>query len=556
MRVHQIACLWVLAAGASALYLPSALHVQPAAGAATKAWNAAPVFVQQLLSMALGPFLEPPHDRPESAGFDLWLLHQSNVSFNNILQNIGGVSTVLDPNEVAVGVVVASPSRYYPDYFYQWTRDSALTIRSLVHWLYDNGFPADLRLPEIIEAYIEHNYHLQRLLNRSGHFSDPTKKSLGEPKFHPDGSAFDANWGRPQSDGPGLRLSTITNYLSLLGHFNKPISNTKLKSEKNIYFLLVKNDLIYIINNWAESSFDLWEEINSQHFFNSITQLKGLKDGLRLAEAYDKDAIFVDSVRNAFNNVKKFIESDSGYTKPAIPYIIETPSLFNQGKRSGLDAAILLGSLHSHNLEEYETDDSSDSLQVIPFDVNDSHIVNSIASMVADMKYRYPINHDRVKLRQDIGVGLGRYPEDIYDGYGTSEGNPWFISTASAAEVFYKGIYKLISQEQAVVINNNNKNFFKNFMDFEENESSTFQIVLPFDTPAYRNILRRLFTYSDSFLEVIRDHVDKNNGATLEQFNKYHGYMQGARDLTWSYSSFYNAVRWRFKSLKQLEKLI
>lgn len=554
MRAPQIATFLALVAFTAALYIPTVLDAAPAVPAATGGWKAAPGFVQQLLSMALGPFRDPPHDLSEAPGFDLWLLDQSNVSFHNILQNIGGISSVLDPNEVAVGVVVASPSRYYPDYFYQWTRDSALTMRSLVHWLYDNGFPADLRLPEIIEAYIEHNYHLQRLPNRSGRFSDPGKKSLGEPKFHPDGTAFDATWGRPQSDGPGLRLSTITNYLSLLRHFDKGVSNPRLKSEKNVYFLLVKNDLIYIINNWSESSFDLWEEINSQHFFNSITQLKGLKDGLRLAEVYDKDASFVKSVRNAFNNIKKFIEMDSGYTKPAIPYIIETPSLFNQGKRSGLDSAILLGSLHSHNLEEYE-EENADPRQNIPFDVNDSYIINSIASMVADMKYRYPINHHRVRLRQDIGVGLGRYPEDIYDGYGTSEGNPWFISTASAAEVFYKVVYKLISQELAVVINNSNKNFFKNFVDFEENESVTFQIVIPFGTPAYRTILQRLFNYSDSFLEVIKEHVDKNNGATLEQFNRYHGYMQGASDLTWSYSSFYNAVRWRFKTLGQLLKL-
>ena len=39
------------------------------------------------------------------------------------------------------------------------------------------------------------------------------------------------------------------------------------------------------------------------------------------------------------------------------------------------------------------------------------------------------------KKYSDLGVGIGRYPEDRYDGYTTTKlGNPWFLSTTALGE--------------------------------------------------------------------------------------------------------------------------
>ena len=270
-----------------------------------------------------------------------------------------------------------------------------------------------------------------------------------------------------------------------------------------------------------------------------MSQLRAVIDGLKLAKKYEVDKQFVDQLYESITNLKLFIEVDARFAIPSSLYIIETPGLFSSGKRSGLDAAALLASIHSHDLE---VDEYSD----VPFDVNDYHILNTINAMASDMRFRYPINRDRIG-KPSLGVALGRYPEDIYDGVGTSEGNPWFIATASAAEVIFKTIYKLLDSQQDLCINRYNQEFFKSFINFEADDLEEF--VIPYNSIRYNNALLNLFDFGDSFLKIIKDHVDRN-GHMSEQFNKYTGYMQGAKDLTWSYSAFWNALRWRNKTLE------
>lgn len=484
--------------------------------------------------------------------FELWMTLQANRSFAYILENIGGATTSLDPKEVAYGVVIASPLKKSPNYFYNWIRDSALTIRSLIYHLDDNmkeDFSSDF-LRNVVERYIEVNYHLQRLPNLSGKFDDKNRSGLGEPKFMPDGTTFDDNWGRPQSDGPGLRVLTITNYLAFLSKHGLSISSEFLGNASFVYHEIVKPDLEYVMYNWNSDAFDLWEEINASHFFNALTQLRALGDGHRLASSMGESPDFLQELQKQYDDLKAYINDPvTGFTRPALPYVVETPALVKERKRSGLDAATLLAALHAHNLEYGNTED-------IPFDVDDSRILNTISAMVANMKYRYPINHDKIRLRQNIGVALGRYPEDVYDGYGTSEGNPWFISTASAAEVVYKWIYKSVSREQDIVITPFNKDFFGALIaDLSDEELGPGEYVIPFGSIRYKQVLISMFNYSDSFMDVIQSHVDSRNGRMLEQFNKFHGYMQGAEDLTWSYSSFYNCVRWRDKASFQIDSM-
>lgn len=497
--------------------------------------------VQKVLSLNLFPNYNDKVDSldiTEQSEYEKWLVTQGNTSFQGILNNIGGISEFLEGTEVSEGAVIASPSKNKPNYFYQWVRDAALTIRSLVHYLEDNNTNKQ-KICSIIEKYIENNYYLQRLPNNLGRFDDNTRSGLGEPKFMPDCTAFDEHWGRPQNDGPGLRISTIVSYLNLIEKYRLSLSNKFLKDERFIYDEIIKPDLFYIVKNWKKESFDIWEEVNSIHFFTSMSQLRAVIDGLKLAKKYEVDKQFVDQLYESITNLKLFIEVDARFAIPSSLYIIETPGLFSSGKRSGLDAAALLASIHSHDLE---VDEYSD----VPFDVNDYHILNTINAMASDMRFRYPINRDRIG-KPSLGVALGRYPEDIYDGVGTSEGNPWFIATASAAEVIFKTVYKLLDSQQDLLINKYNQEFFKSFINFEADDLEEF--VIPCNSIRYNNALLNLFDFGDSFLKIIKDHVD-GNGHMSEQFNKYTGYMQGAKDLTWSYSAFWNALRWRNKTLE------
>lgn len=461
--------------------------------------------------------------------FPSWVYEQSVVSWKNLLANIGD-SEYCQDDALFSGVIVASPSKVKPDYYYQWTRDSALTIRTLIHYLQDYQFN-DTSIQILVEDFIWNNYELQRLNTVSG---DLMTGGLGEPKFHVDNTPFNKNWGRPQSDGPGLRITSIWNYLSILSQFNQQFL-TDL-NETFIYNEIVRPDLIYVMDYWKKDSFDLWEEIDSIHFFTNMVQLKGLYDGIQLAKKVGEDQGFIDQVQDSFDELNSFIKSF--FIKDGINYIIESPKL-HPHTRSGLDAAVLLGSIHAHEMIN-EIDDN------IPFNIDNDHLINHLMSLLKDMRLRYPINHD--KLGSNLGIGIGRYPEDVYDGYGTSEGNPWFISTATAAEVVYKLTYKFITDKKDITVNKINREFFNQFVNLNSNDEI---ILINYNSQIFRELMDKLFKFSDSFLGNVRDHVD-NQGGISEQFNKYHGFMQGARDLTWSYSSVLNSIRWRNKMVDVL----
>ena len=75
-------------------------------------------------------FLNPFGVRQDNkVSLDDWLQQQVVISREQLQQNIGGGARALD---VPRGVVIASPSTEDPNYFYQWTRDSALVYLVIV----------------------------------------------------------------------------------------------------------------------------------------------------------------------------------------------------------------------------------------------------------------------------------------------------------------------------------------------------------------------------------------------------------------------------------------
>lgn len=470
---------------------------------------------------------------------ELWLAEQGKISFESILKNIGGVG--IQSSDVAPGAVIASPSKIEPNYFYQWVRDAAITIQSLIEYLDDHGFvQGEYDLVSAIELYISNSYQLQRLDNLSGSWD--SLDGLGEPKFMSNSTTFNDHWGRPQRDGPGLRVITITNYLQLLNTHDKKVTNvSELKSSQWIYDNIVKPDLKYIMVSWFKPGFDLWEEINSLHLFTALTQLKAIQNGLDIIKIVEeKDNDFIIKLNSTFQALRFFIVVDSGFKVSNVPYLIETPSLVVQGRRSGLDIASILATLKSHDM-------SSRDSQQIPFPIEDTSVFSTLIALINDMKYRYPINHKY--LGTFNGVALGRYPEDVYDGYGITEGNPWFLATASASELIFKLIYHLYNVNGDYTFKTDHVKFIKEISGVSIVSDAKGEFSIPFGSESFKQISASLLQYGDSFLEIIKTHVD-GEGHMSEQFNKYNGYLEGAEDLTWSYGSFWSALRWREKALE------
>ncbi|SCW01965.1 LAFE_0E11166g1_1 [Lachancea fermentati] len=502
--------------------------------------------------------------------FEAWLHEQAHVSFQRVLANIGdaNLNSLHHAQHVAQGAVIASPSKKNPDYFYHWIRDGAITVNTVVNNLRDtdNGDVLNATLVGTVLKYLNNSYILQRTDNPSGSLAH-NLTGLGEPKWMVDNSVFTDNWGRPQNDGPALRVITTFNFLQMLQHVGVTLSDAIAHCEKAtgealhlvfdneeaLYRGITHLDLQYILQNWDQQTFDLWEEVNSRHFFNVLCHLKATRLGWNYLakvqpELDDAENPFAKLLEHKFHEMLNFLFVEGGFLNPNKNHIIETPSIL--GQRSGLDIAALLAATLTHDSHL----DSHLDLGV-PFDVDDTAILNTLHGLVKQMRILYPVNHQRVNL--NMGVALGRYPEDRYDGNGLSEGNPWFLATSAAAEVLYKVInhYYLLEKDLMISMDGWDSEFWSLFfenIDLPPHNQNRWQLVIPFNSPAFTQTMQSLLSFGDSFLDKVREHVS-DDGEMSEQFNKYSGFLQGARHLTWSYGAFWNSYRWRTEVLRRMD---
>lgn len=171
--------------------------------------------------------------------------------------------------------------------------------------------------------------------------------------------------------------------------------------------------------------------------------------------------------------------------------------------------------------------------------------MNSLYGLIKHMSTIYPIN----KRDNFVGVGLGRYPEDIYDGYAVSEGNPWFLSTTGAAQYLYKLVDSYVSngQDLSVLRDHEKEPFwelvFANFTS-HRSEHQGEKYIIPFNSEAFNATMETIFRYADALLNKVKLHVN-SDGDMSEQFNKYTGFLQGAEHLTWSYGAFMDCIKQR-----------
>ncbi|CAN6674884.1 hypothetical protein TRVA0_070S00254 [Trichomonascus vanleenenianus] len=455
--------------------------------------------------------------------FEKWLTRQTHFSFEAIIGNIGR-----GPN-IHPGVVIASPSTEHPDYFYTWTRDAAITINSLV-LQYDDSRATNSTLETIIDSYIDASYHLQRIDNPSGTFE--SLEGLGEPKFNVDGTAFTGPWGRPQRDGPPLRAIAMINY-----------ANSQLRHHKKypqdfaeLYNNIVRFDLDYTAQKWLEPGFDLWEEVNGSHFFTTIVQLRALILGVGFATELG-DTERAAEYRHQSYSIRRHLTQF--YSRKSSYRLVETLDT----SRSGLDSALFLGSIYGLNAMSNATLEDLDNILFPPYS---GAVLSSLDSMINDMAPRYQINFGRLQYGgnpRKIGVAIGRYPEDVYNGDGTSLGNPWFLCTATIAQTLYILAQYLITRgDNFVLLADDEHRLIRRFTSRE---------VLSRDEPEYAKLVRDIISYGDSFLDVIREH-QAHDGTMSEQFSRYDGYMTGARELTWSYGAFWSATRQRDLAMKLL----
>ncbi len=389
----------------------------------------------------------------------------------------------LHRTDIAPGAVIASPSKDHPNYFYHWVRDAGLTMLELVD-LYRLPLPAERKkfIESLIQSWI--NFETQIQNTALAH------STLGEPIFTVHGQIYPHAWGRPQNDGPAIRALAMTLFAFELIRQNRMAEAKQLYRAELPAQSPIKRDLEYIAHHWRSPNFDLWEEVKGEHFFTKMAQRTALILGGQLARHYFNDSaagtFYLNQARELELSIQAHIDTDKNLVVPTINFIGDS-----KGKNSGLDASVILAVLYFSLGDGF-------------FDLHNPAILNTAKTLENVFSQIYSINSHVSKNQTlfPLSPGIGRYPEDVYNGAGFSEGNPWFITTNAFAEYHCR------------------------LAGSSPNKANASQLVTK-----GLGFINRTLLHSDT------------NGQMSEQFNRYNGYMQGARELTWSSMSYLRAYR-------------
>lgn len=381
----------------------------------------------------------------------------------------------LNRNDISAGVVIASPSTNSPNYFYHWVRDAGLTMMEITS-LY--GLPMRVEEKQTLERQIRHWIQFETQ-NQNIALQNST---LGEPIFTVRGAIYPYPWGRPQNDGPAIRALAMLNYTDSLIKENRANELSQFYRAEMPANSVIKRDLEYVAHHWNDQGFDLWEEVKGLHFFSRMAQQAALIRGAKLAERMN-DSGAAGYYRSVAATIRKTIYE---HINQGLGYIVPTLSQTDgwRHKTSQLDVSILLASLY------FSTDDGF-------FGPEDQWVKATAEKLENAFVKIYAINSNMT-----LGPAIGRYPEDVYNGAGSGEGNPWFLATAAYAEFYCRLAGKMTAQ--------------KDVIKTKEKALSYFNRIIYHTAP---------------------------NGHMSEQFNRHNGYNQGAFDLTWGYVSYIRAFR-------------
>ncbi|KAJ3308046.1 glycoside hydrolase 15 protein [Blyttiomyces sp. JEL0837] len=436
------------------------------------------------------------------------------------------------PGKMPGSVTAAGPNQFQNQtdgnsYQFHWTRDSSL-VMDVVNGLYKQRND-DTYFEGLFFDYRDLTRFQQTAFdsNTQNQNKNPGLDSvLGEPKFNlEDGTPFTAkDWCRPQKDGPGLRASTFIHFAKtyLAKHPNRIDVVLGLYNGTNG---VIKPDLEYVSqpNTYNfDNGCDLWEETRGLHFYTTMAQRRALVEGA------------------AFSRFLGDNGAADWYSKQATALENLIASKFWNGQ------VISLYAIQNQNVRQI---DSAQPLAVnllaSPYDGSfmtpDSDMVLSTLHQLAQQFYDFfPLNKN-IKTNSaglPLGIAVGRYINDKFNGIDKSEGNPWYLSTLAVAESYYKAARKFIAVEQ-VIVNQVNIDFFKDVQPFGLGLNIATG-VYPAGSTQFNAIITALETLGDLFVRRVATHTPSDFHLS-EEFSHIGGWPTGSQDLSWSYAALYTA---------------
>ncbi|KAI6780390.1 Glucoamylase-like protein [Emericellopsis cladophorae] len=451
-------------------------------------------------ALLLGSFaLQAVLGRPNLIGkrdVDDFVDFETPIALEKLLCNIGADGCAAAG--AAPGVVIASPDRADPPYFFTWTRDSALVFKSIVDRFTDQY---DANLQRLIQEFVGAQAKLQGVSNPSGSLSDG--RGLGEAKFEVDLTEYMGAWGRPQRDGPALRA------IALLGYAQWLIENGYESTANDIVWPVVRNDLEYSAQYWTQPGFDLWEEVNGQSFFTVASLHRALVEGASVARQLGKSGDkYANIAPQILCYLQNFWVSNGGY--------VDSNINVNDG-RTGKDANSVLASIHLF--------DPTIGCNSATFQPCSDRALSNLKAVVDSFRF-YGINNG---IPTGRAIAVGRYAEDVY-----YQGNPWYLNTLAVAEQLYDALY-VWKQQGSVTVSQTSLSFFRDLLPGIA--TGTYAS----NSATYTSIITAVSNYADGFVAKVQQYTP-SDGSLAEQYSKFNGSPVGARDLTWSYAAFLTAT--------------
>lgn len=434
------------------------------------------------------------------ADLDIWIARQSAASIAAIERAISATHLCRRRERFgqfitpASGSVLASPVFAdwdpEPDYFFHWTRDSALVMRTVAELMQDAAdAPERRRWQRHFEDFVRFSLALTQgdpacslALSRALQACDDTNRKflrtqadicaldadalLAEPRFNPDGTLDIFRWSRPQYDGPALRALACLQYLAAGGTASDALTR------------LLRRDLQFTVAHAGEPCIGPWEEPkqHANHYYVELVQLAALVHGRGWA---GDRAQWCEAERKLRDGLDAYWSERHQVLIAIRPAAAEAPDDL-------LDAVTLLAAWDA-------------ALPGGPHSAADARLEKTQAAIEALFARELPINAGRPK------PALGRSRQDRYFG-----GGAWYPTTLAAAGLCYRRARQ-----------------------------------------RKRPGGRELLAHGDAFMTTLRC-LTPPDGALSEQIDRTTGKRASARHLTWSYAAFASVAGERRKALAEL----
>jgi len=427
----------------------------------------------------------------------------------------------------APGTVIAAQSYTAPDYAYNWVRDSSLTM-DVVQSFYAAGTGSHKATYEsILFQYAQARYQEQ---------VDPgLQTGLGEPKFFLNNSIFTGPWGRPQNDGPATSAITLMEFSS-----DYLAAGGSLATIRQAIYdgpqAPVLRDLLFVANNWTYPSFDIWEEEPSDHFYNRMVQHRAMLMGSTFALQFN-DAATSQTLSAAATAIAATLGQ---FWDPIRNLILYEYGPVLRGKYSYKDVAVVLGVIHGY---------AGDGI----YSYTNDQVLETAWQIATSFIPVFPIAATHFDAQgRPLGTPIGRYPEDVYNGVDTSLGNPWYLCTASMAELFYRAS-TAFNKAGSITVTETSLPFWQYFAPgLTYTCGTTYNLgrgnnygwgwVSPNGNTQQGNaMVASMQGWADAFMRTVKYYTPAG-GHLSEEVNRTTGVAQGAKDLTWSYAALLTAA--------------